>query len=137
MLNSRPGDGQATSTSSVASKPNIIVIWGDNLGWADLNCYGCPYYATPNIDGLAKDGARFLNAYAAAAACTPSRVGFLTGRYPARLPIARFACDCGQAVTMRWYPVFRRVAAGPTEPVLRDSARRANPHPGNGGTRPA
>lgn len=56
---------------------------------------------------------------------------------PARLPIARFDCECGQAVTMRWYPVFRKVAAAHTEPVRRVSARRSNPHARNGGPRPA
>jgi arylsulfatase A-like enzyme len=69
------------------SRPNIVFIMADDLGWADLSCYGRPDYRTPNLDGLARDGMRFTNAYSAAPICTPTRVGFLTGRYPARLPV--------------------------------------------------
>jgi arylsulfatase A-like enzyme len=57
------------------------------MGWADLSCYGRPDYKTPNIDRLAAQGVRFTNAYSAAPVCTPTRVGFHTGRYPARLPV--------------------------------------------------
>ena len=68
-------------------RPNVILIWADNIGWGDLSVYGCPYYKTPHLDGLADEGTRFNNAYACAAMCTPSRIGFLTGRYPGRIPI--------------------------------------------------
>lgn len=68
-------------------KPNIVLIWADNMGWGDLSVYGCPYYETPHLDGLAREGFRFENAYACAPMCTPSRIGFLTGRYPGRIPI--------------------------------------------------
>jgi arylsulfatase A-like enzyme len=57
------------------------------MGWGDLSCYGRPDYETPNLDSLAKQGIRFTNAYSAAPVCTPTRVGFHTGRYPARLPV--------------------------------------------------
>ncbi len=57
------------------------------MGWADLSCYGRPDYKTPNLDRLASQGMRFTNAYSAAPVCTPTRVGFHTGRYPARLPV--------------------------------------------------
>jgi len=70
-----------------SKKPNVVLIWADNMGWADLSVYGCPYYETPHLDALAKQGTWFDNAYACAAMCTPSRVGFLSGRYPSRLPI--------------------------------------------------
>jgi arylsulfatase A-like enzyme len=69
------------------SRPNIIFILADDLGWADLSCYGRPDYKTPNLDRLASQGIRFTNAYSAAPVCTPTRVGFHTGRYPARLPV--------------------------------------------------
>ncbi len=69
------------------SRPNILFIMADDLGWGDLSCYGRPDYQTPRIDGLAKSGVRFTNAYSAAPICTPTRVGFHTGRYPARLPV--------------------------------------------------
>jgi len=68
-------------------RPNILFILADDLGWADLSCYGRPDYKTPNLDRLAAQGMRFTNAYSAAPVCTPTRVGFHTGRYPARLPV--------------------------------------------------
>ena len=69
------------------SRPNILFILADDLGWGDLSCYGRPDYQTPNLDQLAAQGVRFTNAYSAAPVCTPTRVAFLTGRYPARLPV--------------------------------------------------
>ena len=69
------------------TRPNILFILADDLGWGDLSCYGRPDYQTPNLDKLAKQGIRFTNAYSAAPVCTPTRVGFHTGRYPARLPV--------------------------------------------------
>jgi arylsulfatase A-like enzyme len=67
------------------SKPNIILINVDDLGWADLSCFGSSFYETPNIDQLTSKGMRFTNAYAACAVCSPTRAAILTGRYPARL----------------------------------------------------
>jgi arylsulfatase A-like enzyme len=71
----------------VLPPPNILFILADDLGWGDLSCYGRPDYKTPYLDRLAKEGMRFTNAYSAAPVCTPTRVGFHTGRYPARLPV--------------------------------------------------
>jgi arylsulfatase A-like enzyme len=68
-------------------RPNILFILADDMGWGDLSCYGRPDYKTPNLDRLASQGMRFTNAYSAAPVCTPTRVGFHTGRYPARLPV--------------------------------------------------
>src|SRR5687767_5624750 len=73
--------------ASASTRPNILFILADDLGWGDLSCYGRPDYKTPNLDGLASQGTRFTNAYSAAPVCTPTRVGFHTGRYPARLPV--------------------------------------------------
>ena len=77
----------AQSPSKDARKPNILFILADDMGWGDLSCYGRPDYRTPNLDKLATQGMRFTNAYSAAPVCTPTRVGFHTGRYPARLPV--------------------------------------------------
>jgi arylsulfatase A-like enzyme len=86
--------GAAAASRSLAqaplrsgTRPNILFILADDLGWGDLSCYGRPDYQTPNIDLLAQQGMRFTNAYSAAPVCTPTRVGFHTGRYPARLQI--------------------------------------------------
>jgi arylsulfatase A-like enzyme len=77
----------AQARNRAASRPNIIFILADDLGWADLSCYGRPDYKTPNLDRLASQGVRFTNAYSAAPVCSPTRVGFHTGRYPARLAV--------------------------------------------------
>jgi arylsulfatase A-like enzyme len=68
-------------------KPNIIYIMADDLGYADLSGYGRKDFQTPNLDKLASLGVKFINAYAAAAVCTPTRTAFMTGRYPARTPV--------------------------------------------------
>lgn len=67
------------------SKPNIVFLLVDDLGWSDLHCYGHPYHETPNIDRLAAGGMRFTNGYAPAPICSASRAGILTGKTPARL----------------------------------------------------
>jgi arylsulfatase A-like enzyme len=71
---------------SQKSRPNIIYIMADDLGYADLSGYGRKDYQTPNLDKLASEGIKFINAYSAAPVCTPTRVAFMTGQYPARHP---------------------------------------------------
>lgn len=66
-------------------RPNILVILADDLGWADLSCYGAPEIRTPNLDKLAASGVRFTNGYSASSVCSPTRFGLYTGRYPGRL----------------------------------------------------
>lgn len=65
-------------------RPNVVLIFADDLGYGDLGCYGATKVQTPNIDQLAKDGRRFTDAHSASAVCTPSRYGLLTGEYPVR-----------------------------------------------------
>jgi len=71
--------------STTERPPNILLITVDDLGWADLGCYGADLHETPNIDAFAKTGQTFTHAYAAAAICTPTRAALLTGKSPARL----------------------------------------------------
>jgi len=70
--------------------PNIVFILADDLGFAQLGCYGSQYYQTPNLDQLASEGMQFTNAYAACAVCSPTRASIMTGKYPARLHITDF-----------------------------------------------
>jgi len=66
------------------TKPNIIILYADDLGYGDLGCYGAKAVKTPNIDRLAANGLRFTDAHCTAATCTPSRVSLLTGVYAFR-----------------------------------------------------
>src|SRR5919109_2120079 len=70
-----------------AQKPNIVFIMADDLGYADVSCYGRRDYTTANIDRLARGGMRFLQAYANSAVCSATRTALITGRYQYRYPI--------------------------------------------------
>ena len=78
----------ACSTEGIPSRPNIVLLLADDLGWKDVS-YNGSAYATPNIDALAAQGLVFTHAYAATPACSPTRAALLTGRSPARLGITR------------------------------------------------
>jgi arylsulfatase A-like enzyme len=75
----------AADAAEPPPRPNVVVILADDLGWADLGCYGSTYHRTPHLDRLARDGMRFTDAYAACPVCSPTRAALLTGMYPARL----------------------------------------------------
>lgn len=66
---------------SAAAKPNIVLIYADDLGYGDIGCYGATRVKTPNLDRLARRGIRFTDAHSTAATCTPSRYSLLTGEY--------------------------------------------------------
>src|SRR5262245_66234427 len=65
-------------------KPNIVVILADDMGYADVGFQGCKDIPTPHLDGLAKRGIRFTSGYVSGPYCSPTRAGFLTGRYQTR-----------------------------------------------------
>src|SRR5689334_16589807 len=77
----------ARTARAQGARPNIVYIMADDLGYADLSCYGRRDYSTPNIDRLAADGMKFLQAYANSAVCSATRTALITGRYQYRLPI--------------------------------------------------
>ncbi len=70
-----------SSNAQENNKPNIVLIYTDDLGYGDISCSGFSAIQTPNIDKLAAKGVRFTNAHATSATCTPSRYSLLTGKY--------------------------------------------------------
>src|SRR5436190_12370018 len=80
----------SAAPSPAADRPNIIFILADDLGWADLGCYGSKFYETPNLDALARSGMRFTQAYAACCVCSPTRASIMTGKYPVRTGITDY-----------------------------------------------
>jgi arylsulfatase A-like enzyme len=79
-------ESRARAASLKSAKPNIVFLLADDLGFADLGCYG-RVYSTPRIDALAKSGLLLTQAYAGSSVCSPSRVALMTGRYPGRLRV--------------------------------------------------
>lgn len=75
---------QAADSTKPASKPNILFIVGDDMGYADVGFHGCKDIPTPNLDALAAAGVRFTNGYVSGPYCSPTRAGLLTGRYQTR-----------------------------------------------------
>lgn len=75
------------AASLFARPPNVIFILADDLGYADLGCYGSKYYETPNIDRLASEGMRFTDGYACGPTCQPTRAALLSGQYGPRTGI--------------------------------------------------
>lgn len=65
-------------------KPNVVILYADDLGYGDLGCYGSEDIKTPNVDALARNGLCFTDAYATSPVCTPSRYSLMTGCYPSR-----------------------------------------------------
>ena len=89
MMPGRAGFSRTAAKPS-ATRPNILFILADDLGWHQLGCYGSSFYETPNLDRLAKQGMKFTDAYAAAPVCSPTRASIMTGKYPARLHLTDF-----------------------------------------------
>ncbi|MDA7861802.1 sulfatase [Mariniblastus sp.] len=77
--------------ASPDTRPNIVLIMADDLGWKDLHCYGNENLETPHLDQLAKQGMLFTDAYSASPVCTPTRAAMMTGESPARLNITNHA----------------------------------------------
>ncbi len=74
-------------STKTTNKPNFIIIFTDDQGYADVGCYGAKGFSTPNLDNMANDGIRFTNFYSAAPSCSPSRAALLTGSYPVRVGV--------------------------------------------------
>ncbi|MFO0927193.1 MAG: sulfatase-like hydrolase/transferase [Gemmataceae bacterium] len=76
-----------SAPGAAAERPNVVVILADDLGGADLTCYGSTFHRTPHLDRLAAGGLRFTSAYASCPVCSPTRAALLTGKVPPRLGI--------------------------------------------------
>lgn len=81
------GAGCSAALAAPSSRPNLIIIYCDDLGYADLGCFGNRVIQTPNLDRLASQGTRFTNLYSVSPVCTPSRAALMTGCYPQRFGI--------------------------------------------------
>ena len=75
-----------TVACQASDRPNIVLIYADDLGYGDVGCYGATKVKTPNIDRLAREGLRLTDGHSASATCTPSRYALLTGEYAWRKP---------------------------------------------------
>src|SRR5262245_16412448 len=78
----------AAETAVKADRPNIVIIYIDDLGYADIGPFGAKGYSTPNLDRMAKEGMKFTSFYSAQAVCSASRAALMTGCYPNRIGIA-------------------------------------------------
>ncbi len=83
----------ALAATALAARPNVVLIYVDDLGYGDLGCYGHPVIKTPHLDTLAAEGLRFTQYYAPSALCSPSRAALLTGRTPYRAGIKSWIPD--------------------------------------------
>ena len=90
-----PAPAAAGGDSTDGGRPNVVLFLVDDLGARDLARYGSDFYETPHADALADRGVTFTRAYSAYPRCVPSRVGLLSGKYPARVEAARFALGRG------------------------------------------
>ena len=72
----------AMPAQAAKSRPNVVLIIGDDISFDDFGCYGHPTIRTPNVDALAARGMRFTNAYLTTSQCSPTRCSLITGRYP-------------------------------------------------------
>jgi len=97
----------APQAAAADQRPNIVLIYADDLGYGDISCYGATKVRTPNIDRLAREGRMFTDAHSASAVCTPSRFCLLTGQYAWRID--------------NWSPVFLQ------HPLIIDTKRLTVP----------
>ncbi|MEW6303628.1 MAG: sulfatase-like hydrolase/transferase [Verrucomicrobiota bacterium] len=92
-------------SAHAAPRPNIVFILADDMGYGDLSCYGCKDISTPHIDSLARDGVRLTQFYSNGPECTPTRTGFLTGRYQQR--VGGLECAIGTGNVGRYDDAIR------------------------------
>jgi len=114
-------EGRPFAGAAQKPRPNIIFISADDLGFGDLSGYGRADYQTPVLDRLAAEGTRFTQAYSIAPICTPTRVGFMTGRYPGRDPV-------GLREPLTGSVEDRSAGLDPSQPTVSSLLKRAGYH---------
>lgn len=112
------GIGTLGEAQPAGSRPNIVFILADDLGYADLSSYGRREYRTPNIDRIAVEGMRFTQAYANSAVCSATRTALITGRYQYRLPV-------GLEEPLSGASRARHVGLPPEQPTLPSLLKKA------------
>ena len=90
------------AVGTAAERPNVVFFLVDDLGWTDLGCFGSSFYDTPHVDGLARSGMKFTNAYAACPVCSPTRASILSGKYPSRIGITDYINAAGGNQPGKW-----------------------------------
>jgi hypothetical protein len=115
-----------TAAAPQPARPNILLVYADDLGWRDVGYQGSDFHETPNIDRLAREGMRFSHAYAGAGNCAPSRAVLLSGQYTPRHGVyAVGSTDRGPEDLMRLAPVPNRSGLAATLPTVADALRSA------------
>lgn len=105
-----------TGVGSTAERPNVVLVFMDDMGYGDMGCMGSDAIRTPRMDGVANNGVLFRQMYSAAALCTPSRAALLTGRYAPRVGLPRVLHPHDAAGLPNWEATLPR--------LLRDSGYR-------------
>ena len=98
------------STLPAADRPNVVFVLMDDLRWDDLGCAGHPFAQTPHIDRLAREGARFTNAFSVTALCSPSRASFFSGLYPHAHGITDNTDRAAQSRALETFPMLLKRA---------------------------
>ncbi len=107
------GSIPVAAAEAKTSKPNVLIVLSDDLGYGDLACYGNEVVLTPNLDRFAREGLRLTSCYAAAPNCSPARTGLMTGRTPYRVGI------------YNWIPMFSPMHVPKSEITIATLLRKA------------
>lgn len=116
----------ALAVDKPSTRPNILLIFADDLGWKDVGYQGSDFYETPNIDRLAKEGLVFTQAYAAAGNCAPSRACLHSGTYTPRHQVyAVGSTDRGPETLQRLVPSPNKSGLAPADLTLAEALKSA------------
>jgi len=118
--------GCPLAAGPAGGRPNVILIYIDDLGWKDAGFQGSTYYETPSLDRLARQGMVFTNAYANAPNCAPSRACLLSGQYPPRHGIYTVgSSERGPAQLRKWIPVANQTVLKPQAVTIAEALKPA------------